>query len=186
MKAIIQSGGYQVRQTYQVQVPVDVDWTTYQSKTIHEDGTSTISVIDHGVMVREGYNQTFSKSGALRIGLYKFQVSNADGAFDRGAVLWKHTTSNYQAEPSECKVTRFISVAAIGSASFTMIPGTYYLGKINRVEYTLLNIGVPKSAALFCEPSELVNLTGYNWGVDDYDNIRMGTGTISGPEEGDN
>ncbi len=186
MKTIILSGRYQVRQTYSVIVPVDAAYTGFQTKAIHTDGTRTISVIDHGVKVREGYNQTIAKPGSLNFGLYRFTVDNADGAFDRGAALWKHTTSSYQAEPSECKVYRFIAVAEIGTTSFNVIPGTVYTGKINRVEYKSVNIGVPKTASIFCEPSELIKLTGRTWNEDDFDNVRIGSSTFQGPLVGDN
>ena len=163
----IASGQYTIEQNYLIAVPIDAAGTSYQSKTIHMVSSGIKSVTDHGVMVREGFNQSISNPGNLKFGEYHFQVSNLDGSFNPEADLWIHGTSDYVAAAHECKVTRWTSVI-VGTAA-AMIDGCLYNGKIDRVEYTNKSMGKPKSAAIFCAPFDLEKLTGITWGKDDYD-----------------
>jgi hypothetical protein len=180
----LQSGVYQIRQYYFLRVPEDAAKTGYQVKTIHDEGNDLITVTDHGVMDRTGYNYSISNTGNLSFGQYKLQASNIDGLFSPGSDLWEHGTTSYVADPAECQIVRYSSIYL---TSWTLIDGTYYTGEVDRVEYTHASMSEPKSLTFFCVPKDMEKLTGYTWGIDDYDEYDLSAvGNFSGPLPGDN
>jgi hypothetical protein len=93
-----------------------------------------------------------------------------------------HGTTSYEAEPHECKVQRW---TYIFTTSWTLLPGTLYNGKIDRVEYNHADFSHGKSITFYCKPLDLEILTGYTWGEDDYDELDLSV-TFTGPLPEDN
>ena len=166
------TGKYAVDHVYLLSIPEDSAGTGYGSATIHNLSTGNDNVIDHGVMVREGYNRSIATPGNLRFGEYKFQLANHDGLFNPDSDIWIHGTTGYVAEAHECLLTRWTSVRVPGSA-FQLVPGTLYKGKVDRVEYINKNFNKFKSATFFCTPISLEKLTEKTWGEDDFIELEL-------------
>jgi len=175
----LQSGVYKIRQFYFIKVPEDEAKTAYQTKTIHDEANGPVTVTDHGVMVRSGYNYSIIDPGKLSFGEYKFQASNVDGFFSAGADLWEHGTTSYVAEPHECIVIRYVQIY---TTSWVLIDNTYYTGQVGRVEYVNASATETKSITFFCVPLDMEKLTGYTWGEDDFDEFDLsGVGSFLAP-----
>jgi hypothetical protein len=185
IKAKLRSGVYKVEHTYFLKVPEDAAKTSYQSKTIHDlTSGDIVTVIDHGVMNRSGFNFSVSTPGKLSFGEYRFQVSNLNGFFNRGADIWEHGTTHYVAEPHECLLSRYSSIFI---TSWVLINGTFYTGQVDRVEYVNATMTDPKSATFFCTPLNMELLLSKTWGQDDYDELDLSSmGYFVGPLPEDN
>jgi len=179
IKLKLRSGVYQIRQYYNLGVPEDIAKTAYQYKPIHDEATGLITVTDHGVMVRSGYNFSVSNPGKLGFGEYKFKASNIDGGFSAGSDLWEHGTTSYIAEPHECIIARYAQIYTTG---WTLINGTYYTGQVDRVEYVNASMLEPYSVSFYCTPIDMEKLSGYTWGMDDFDEVDLSSiGSMQAP-----
>lgn len=178
---MIRSGDYTVHQQYAFLIPEAAPATTFETKNIH-NGQDLIRVLDNGSMVREGFNQAMISPGKMDPGLYSFECSNRDDLLGRFSTFWIHGSTAYHANPTECRLQRFVTIEKDGSLEL-LLP-TLYIGTVKDVKYKWDGLN-PLSVVFSVMPVSQSLLADNVWDESDYDELDLNQ-IFGGPVPGEN
>ena len=170
--------GQRIEQKWQILAPQSAGSATFQTTTIHDDGTTTKCVTDAGSRKVTAFNVSLAEPGKLSIGRYSFVVDNTSGmAHPTTSGNWFYnSTGAYQAQPQECLVKHFVYVIDITTLNRTELTCVRYYGRIIDVEYDdggRPGEAVPGTATIVSE-SGLAQAMRYKWSLADGDDVDTG------------